>query len=197
MDRPMTKNISEDRVCIEEAILQSLRPFNIYFVHKRKWAICNVYNQAHELLINSRHKECLARVREIKKVYHRIRKAEHRDILKHGEVMLWEATLYWKVNLIEMLIHPLSKVSPIIKNTRKMLPRGITLDHVISTAHNRVVPDVFREFVRLCDYYDTRPMWVFEPMDRDLLGLDAEGFLPVDWTIRAIRRSLRRTERKT
>lgn len=96
----------------------------------------------------------------------------------------------WKANLMEIMILPLSQVSPIIQKTRELLPRGVVLDDVISNAHVGIVSEVFREFIRLCDCLDTQPMWAFDTSGEDWGELEEEeGFLPVNEELRDIRRT--------
>lgn len=150
----------------------------------------NNLKKAHRAFTNSHYKICLTRVQEIKKSYLTTRRGEQRNFSAHYSEMLWEATVFWKANLMEMMIAPLSHVSVIIQRVFGFLPSRMTFYDVMVNAHGGIVPEVFREFVQLCYSFDTRPKWFFETRNKNTGNMEEDGFLPVNEELQGIRRSI-------
>ncbi|KAL8943565.1 MAG: hypothetical protein Q9211_000946 [Gyalolechia sp. 1 TL-2023] len=189
-DRAVHGHTSADRVRIEEAILNSIRPYHLGSVDRRYVAMSRIYNEAYCALSTAHYVACLGLIEDIQAAYFATRRHDQREFATHAAEWVLEATIFWKANLMEIMIVPLSLVSPIIQKTQESLPRGVVLDVVISNAHAGIVPGVFREFVRLCDCLDTRPQWFFDTSGNDWGELEEEGFLPVDEELQHIRLSL-------
>lgn len=210
-DTPVNGKISEIRLCIEDTMLESIKPYDLGLTDERYVEVAQTYNevsfdlillcffqrreradpkQAHGALTISDYTTCLTSIQRLQRSYLTTQEQEYRDYGNHHSEMLWEATVFWKANLMEMMIAPLSHVSPIVGRTFSLLPPRMAFYNVIVNAYGGRVPEVFEEFVQLCYNFDTRPKWFHKTSERDLSNLEEDGFLPVNEKLREIRRRI-------